>query len=132
VIQFPAVSVYCYRLSIDPETRPGLAATTSADGLARLPLRMHLLIAAWDTFAESELEWLGLAAQVLESDALLAHIHRHAVNENFTWRLRWAKGTLAIWDNRCTQHFALNDYHGHRREMVRTSVKGTKPKAARA
>jgi len=67
-----------------------------------------------------------------ESDALLAHIHRHAVNENFTWRLRWAKGTLAIWDNRCTQHFALNDYHGHRREMVRTSVKGTKPKAARA
>ena len=46
------------------------------------------------------------------------------MNENFTWRLKWAKGTLAIWDNRCTQHFALNDYHGHRREMVRTSVKG--------
>jgi alpha-ketoglutarate-dependent taurine dioxygenase len=67
-----------------------------------------------------------------ESDGLLAHIFRHAVNENFTWRLRWAKGTLAIWDNRCTQHFALNDYHGHRREMVRTSVKGTKPKRARA
>jgi taurine dioxygenase len=67
-----------------------------------------------------------------ESDGLLAHIFRHAVNENFTWRLRWAKGTLAIWDNRCTQHFALNDYHGHRREMVRTSVKGTKPKRAHA
>jgi taurine dioxygenase len=67
-----------------------------------------------------------------ESDGLLAHIFRHAVNENFTWRLRWAKGTLAIWDNRCTQHFALNDYHGHRREMVRTSVKGSKPKRARA
>ena len=67
-----------------------------------------------------------------ESQGLLQHIYRHAVNENFTWRLRWAKGTLAIWDNRCTQHFALNDYHGYRREMVRTSVKGTKPKAARA
>ncbi len=67
-----------------------------------------------------------------ESDGLLGHLHRHAVNENFTWRLRWAKGTLAIWDNRSTQHFALNDYHGHRREMVRTSVKGSKPKAARA
>ena len=66
-----------------------------------------------------------------ESEGLLGHIFRHAVNENFTWRLRWAKGTLAIWDNRCTQHFALNDYHGHRREMVRTSVKGSKPKAAR-
>lgn len=67
-----------------------------------------------------------------ESDGLLGHVFRHSVNENFTWRLKWAKGTLAIWDNRCTQHFALNDYHGHRREMVRTSVKGSKPRAARA
>jgi taurine dioxygenase len=65
-----------------------------------------------------------------ESQGLLQHLYRHAVNENFTWRLRWAKGTLAIWDNRCTQHFALNDYHGHRREMVRTSVKGSTPQRA--
>ena len=65
-----------------------------------------------------------------ESQGLLGHLYKHAVNENFTWRLRWAKGTLAIWDNRCTQHFAMNDYHGHRREMVRTSVKGTAPAAA--
>ncbi len=65
-----------------------------------------------------------------DSQSLLQHVYRHAVNENFTWRLRWAKGTLAIWDNRCTQHFALNDYHGHRREMVRTSVKGTAPRRA--
>ena len=67
-----------------------------------------------------------------ESDGLLSHVFRHSVNENFTWRLRWAKGTLAIWDNRCTQHFALNDYHGHRREMVRTSVKGSKPQASKS
>jgi taurine dioxygenase len=65
-----------------------------------------------------------------ESKSLLEHIYRQSVNENFTWRLRWAKGTLAIWDNRCTQHFALNDYFGHRREMVRTSVKGSAPKRA--
>lgn len=62
-----------------------------------------------------------------ESSGLLQHLYRHSVNENFTWRLRWAEGTLAIWDNRCTQHFALNDYHGYRREMVRTSVKGSAP-----
>jgi len=65
-----------------------------------------------------------------ESQGLLQHIYRHAVNENFTWRLRWAKGTLAIWDNRSTQHFAMNDYRGYRREMVRTSVKGAKPERA--
>jgi len=63
-----------------------------------------------------------------ESQALLAHLYRHAVNENFTCRLRWARHTLAIWDNRCTMHNALNDYSGVRREMFRTSVKGTAPR----
>ena len=65
-----------------------------------------------------------------ESQALLQHIYRHATNENLTCRVRWAKGTLTIWDNRATQHNALNDYTGQRREMFRTSVAGGAPKAA--
>ena len=52
-----------------------------------------------------------------ESAALLAHLHRHSINENFTCRLRWSVRTLAVWDNRCTMHNALNDYSGVRREM---------------
>jgi len=60
----------------------------------------------------------------VESQALLAHLFRHSVNENFTCRLRWAPRLLAIWDNRCTLHNALNDYAGVRREMYRTSVRG--------
>ncbi len=67
---------------------------------------------------------------VPESQALLQHIYRHQTNENFTCRVRWAKGTLTIWDNRATQHNALNDYHGQRREMFRTSVAGGRPQAA--
>ena len=62
-----------------------------------------------------------------ESAPLLAHLHRHSINENFTCRLRWSVGTLAVWDNRCTMHNALNDYSGVRREMYRTSVKGAVP-----
>ena len=62
-----------------------------------------------------------------ESAALLSHLHRNSTNENFTCRLRWSVHTLAIWDNRCTMHNALNDYSGVRREMYRTSVKGTAP-----
>ena len=62
-----------------------------------------------------------------ESATLLSHLHRHSINENFTCRLRWSEGTLAIWDNRCTMHNALNDYSGVRREMYRTSVKGEAP-----
>ena len=65
-----------------------------------------------------------------ESQALLQHIYRHQTNENFTCRVRWSKGTLTIWDNRATQHNALNDYHGQRREMFRTSVAGGRPQAA--
>lgn len=65
-----------------------------------------------------------------ESQPLLGHLHRHSINENFTCRFRWSAGTLAVWDNRCTMHNALNDYSGMRREMFRTSVRGAPLAAA--
>jgi len=65
----------------------------------------------------------------LESQPLLDYVYRLATNENFTCRFRWTRRTLAIWDNRCTMHNALNDYSGVRREMFRTSVKGSVPVA---
>jgi taurine dioxygenase len=63
----------------------------------------------------------------LESRPLLDYLCRHSIHENFTCRLRWKYHTLAIWDNRCTVHNALNDYQGARREMFRTSVRGSVP-----
>jgi taurine dioxygenase len=69
----------------------------------------------------------GLSAD--ESMSLLGRLCRHSVNENFTCRIRWQPGMIAIWDNRCTQHFAINDYAGQRREMFRTSVRGSTPEA---
>jgi alpha-ketoglutarate-dependent taurine dioxygenase len=66
-----------------------------------------------------------------ESASFLAPLCKHAVNENFTCRLRWEPRMLTIWDNRCTQHFAINDYAGERREMFRTSVKGSAPQPFR-
>jgi taurine dioxygenase len=64
-----------------------------------------------------------------ESQPLLEHLYRRSVNENFTCRLRWSVHMLTIWDNRCTMHNALNDYSGVRREMYRTSVKGSAPRS---
>lgn len=65
-----------------------------------------------------------------ESQGLLAHLYRHCTNENLTCRLHWRRHMLAIWDNRATLHNALNDYRGVRREMYRTSVRGSSPQGA--
>lgn len=59
--------------------------------------------------------------------SLLARLVAHSTHPNLTCRLRWQAGMVAIWDNRATQHLAINDYTGQRREMFRTSVRGDVP-----
>jgi len=59
--------------------------------------------------------------------ALLARLTAHATHPNFTCRLHWEPNMVTIWDNSATQHFAINDYPGERRELFRTSVAGTEP-----
>ncbi len=62
-----------------------------------------------------------------ESKPILQYLYQHAVKPEFTCRLRWAPGTLAIWDNRCLLHLAINDYDGSRRLLHRTTVAGERP-----
>jgi taurine dioxygenase len=63
-----------------------------------------------------------------ESKPLLDYLNQFVTQPSFTCRVRWQPQTLVMWDNRCTQHCATSDYHGHRREMLRTTVKGARPK----
>ena len=65
-----------------------------------------------------------------EARSLLARLTAHATHPNFTCRLRWEPNMVTIWDNSATQHFAINDYPGERREMFRTSVAGSEPQPA--
>jgi alpha-ketoglutarate-dependent taurine dioxygenase len=59
-----------------------------------------------------------------ESRPLLQYLYQHAARPEFSYRFQWREGSLAFWDNRCTWHYALNDYHGHRRLMHRITVEG--------
>src|SRR6185436_3513014 len=63
-----------------------------------------------------------------ESAPLLKFLCEFQIKPEFTCRVRWAPGTLTVWDNRCTQHNAVNDYHGQRRRMRRITVGAQTPK----
>jgi taurine dioxygenase len=62
-----------------------------------------------------------------ESDPILNFLRAHAIKPEFTCRFQWDDGSLAMWDNRCTQHNAIDDYAGHRRRMHRITVAGDAP-----
>ena len=62
-----------------------------------------------------------------ESAPLLNYLMLHSTKPEFCCRLRWEVGTLTMWDNRCCQHYALNDYQGSRRCVHKITVKGDKP-----
>ena len=62
-----------------------------------------------------------------ESEPLIDFLKKHSTRPEFTCRFRWESGSLAFWDNRCTQHYAVNDYLPHRRLMTRATILGEKP-----
>ncbi|WP_336986947.1 TauD/TfdA family dioxygenase [Altererythrobacter aquiaggeris] len=59
-----------------------------------------------------------------ESLPLLGRLYDAAVSEANQCRVQWKPGSVAIWDNRVTWHNAMNDYHGHAREMHRITLSG--------
>ena len=62
-----------------------------------------------------------------ESDKLLEILQNTASRPEYQVRLKWQPGTIAFWDNRASQHYAVSDYWPHRRVMERVTVVGDKP-----
>jgi len=63
-----------------------------------------------------------------ESAPLLHFLYAHCVKPEFTCRFAWRPGSIAIWDNRCTLHNPVNDYHGYQRVMHRITLRGDTPR----
>lgn len=59
-----------------------------------------------------------------EGKALLRELYAHCMQPQFHYRFGWKPGSIAMWDNRNTWHWALNDYQGQRREMHRITMRG--------
>ena len=62
-----------------------------------------------------------------ESDAILNFLFRHLETPEFQLRWRWAKGSVAFWDNRFTQHYAVSDYFPQHRRVRRATILGDRP-----
>ncbi|MBN9734705.1 MULTISPECIES: TauD/TfdA family dioxygenase [unclassified Pseudonocardia] len=116
---------------------PGFARFLDADKLAGLQdefppvthpvVRTHPETGRRTLFVNASFttEIVGLPRE--ESDALLRHLFAQAHVPEFQVRHRWAEGTVAFWDNRATQHYAVGDYHPHKRVAERVAIAGGRP-----
>ena len=59
-----------------------------------------------------------------ESRALLDALFRQASVPEYQFRHHWEPHTIAMWDNRSTQHYAVHDYYPQRRYMERVTIRG--------
>lgn len=62
-----------------------------------------------------------------ESEAILKLLFAHATRPEFTIRWRWQENDVAFWDNRVTQHYAVDDYRPQQRVMHRATILGDAP-----
>ncbi len=63
-----------------------------------------------------------------ESKSLLKHLYAQAKIPEYQCRFRWQKDSIAFWDNRCTQHYAVSDYWPAVRRMERVTIVGDRPR----
>ena len=92
-------------------------------------VRVHPITGRKSLFVNEHFTRRIVEMSAAESDALLGFLTRWATNDRFTVRYRWREGTIAMWDNRCTQHHVLDDFEGER-IIQRVTVMGDRPQAA--
>jgi taurine dioxygenase len=74
-------------------------------------------------------QWTTGIVGLPESDSarLLLHLTMQATVPEYQCLVRWQPDTLVFWDNRAVQHYAVSDYAGTGRTMVRVAITGDAP-----
>jgi taurine dioxygenase len=62
-----------------------------------------------------------------ESEPMLKYLYAHSTKPEFIYRHRWQAGDVVMWDQRCTQHYAVHDYGEEERALYRSTVAGSVP-----
>jgi taurine dioxygenase len=64
---------------------------------------------------------------VAESAPLLSFLYEQSTTPDRVYRHRWQMGDVAMWDNRCTMHYAVHDYGDAVRRLYRCTIRGEPP-----
>ncbi|HEY1614058.1 MAG TPA: taurine dioxygenase [Rhizomicrobium sp.] len=128
-------AVHDFRRAFPPDRRPSQSAGDAQYQAAREehpPVTHPVVRTHPETGKQGLFVNYGFTARIndlapRESRAILGFLHEHIQRPEFVVRWRWKPGSVAFWDNRCTQHFAVNDYLPHRRVMHRATILGDKP-----
>ena len=64
---------------------------------------------------------------MMESNHLMNYLFSQTLIPEYQVRIRWRPGTVAVWDNRATQHYAVHDYYPEPRKMARATIVGDCP-----
>lgn len=110
-----------------------MTASERESALERFPEQHHPVVRTHPETARRSLYVNGFFTRCidntdqLESDRMLRELIRSPMDPRFQCRFRWQENSVAFWDNRSTQHYALFDYHPARRLVERVSIKGDRP-----
>ena len=122
----PAMKDFCEGLSALHDAHPH----GNSDQMAVHPVvRVHPVTKKKSLFVNEHFTRRIVELSHEESDALLGFLVRWVTSPRFTVRYRWTPGTIAMWDNRSTQHHVLNDFEGER-VIQRVTVMGDRPEPA--
>tara|TARA_R110002124_G_scaffold517_1_gene2490 strand:- start:3929 stop:4753 length:825 start_codon:yes stop_codon:yes gene_type:complete len=111
-----------------PGGRERLADAVAANPPVRHPvIRVHPETGKKVIFVNSLFTTHIEGLRPAESDALLAYLFHHITVPEYTCRFQWQVNSIAIWDNRSTQHKPVNDYFPAHRRLHRITIDGDRP-----